>query len=97
MPRQSRTQITKELAEKIAAKLQAVITNGSAHDLAAVFHDGTVIATFGIRRGSRKTAGHDHIPRDLHVGPGFAKALGRCPKSRQDWLNAMRDQGLIDL
>jgi len=87
--------ITKELAVKIAQKLNATVTKSGAHDLAAVFHDGVLVASFGIRRGSEKDKGHDYIPGEIFVGPGFAKQLGQCPKSHQDWVEAMQEKGII--
>jgi hypothetical protein len=88
------TQIDAELARKIAKKLKAEIDkSGSAHDIAMVYHDGVLVASFGIRRGSKKNLGHDHIPGELQVGPFFAKQIGRCPKSREDYL---REIGVLD-
>ena len=88
MPRRSRNQITKELALKIVAKLEAqfITTRSSAHDEYGVFHNDQMIASFGVRRSSTKNKGHDHIPTELGVGPHFAKDLARCPKSRDDFL-----------
>ncbi|GAB5513729.1 MAG: hypothetical protein Rhob2KO_14540 [Rhodopirellula baltica] len=88
MGRKSSTQITKQLAIKIIKKLKAVdITqDGDAHDEYGVYHEGMLIATFGLRRGSRPGSGHDHIPRELGVGPNFAKGLANCPKSRDQYL-----------
>lgn len=88
MPRRSRTQITKELAVKIVSKLEAVelTTRGAAHDIYGVYHEDVLVARFGIRRGSRKDAGHDHIPGELGVSVGFARLLAQCPKSRDDYL-----------
>ncbi len=88
--------ITKELALKIAKKLDAQIVKEGAHDIAQVFHEGRLVAQFGIRRGSEKDKGHDHIPRDLHLGPGRARLLGQCPMKREDWIHEMIDQGRID-
>ena len=88
--------ITKELAVKIAKKLGATISStGGAHDLAAVFEDGVLVASFGIRRASEKDKGHDHIPADIHVGPSFAKGLGQCPKSREEWIDVLREKGIV--
>jgi hypothetical protein len=88
MPRRSRTQITKELALKIVHKLEAIESTekGDEHDEYEVYNQQRLIATLGIRRGSRRNSGHDHIPSDLGVGPNFAKQLGQCPKSRNDYL-----------
>ena len=88
--------ITKELAEKIVRKLGAVRQQaGKAHDIYGVIHNGVLIASFGLRRGSEKDKGHDHIPNDLHVGPGFAKAFAQCSKSKDDWLDVLRNKGLL--
>lgn len=87
--------ITKELAEKIARKLEArVAEKGKAHDIASVWVDSKLVATFGIRRGSKKDAGHDHIPSQLHVSPRDAKLLGQCPLTRDAWIDLLRAKGL---
>jgi hypothetical protein len=74
--------ITKELAIKIRDKLHAVLIpqRSSAHDVYGIYYEGQIIATFGIRRGSEKDKGHDHIPRDINVSTGFAKQIGICNK-----------------
>lgn len=88
--------ITKELALKIVRKLGAVIEEHTrAHDLASVYHGGKLIAEFGIRRGSRRDQGHDHIPSQLYIGPRDARRLGECPLSKDDWLGILSDKGLI--
>lgn len=89
--------ITKELALKIAKKLKADITRGvGAHDLAEVWHDGILVASFGIRRGSEKDQGHDHVPEEIFVNAHFSKQLGQCPKSREQWIEALTKKGLIE-
>jgi hypothetical protein len=83
-------QITKELALKIVKKLEAKKEPdaGGAHDVFLVYDgDDSLVASFGIRHASEKDKGHDHIPKELQVGPNFAKQLGQCPKSRNDYLN----------
>ena len=88
--------ITKELAEKIVRNLGAVRQQaGKVHDIYGVIHNGLLIASFGLRRGSEKDKGHDHIPNELHVGPGFAKAFAQCSKSKADWLGVLRAKGLL--
>jgi hypothetical protein len=90
------TQITKELAQKIAEKLDAVvIPSGGAHKVMGVYYNDLLIASFGIRHGSNKDAGHDHVQKELKVSTGFAKALARCTKYRDDWLEELRDKNLI--
>jgi hypothetical protein len=93
MPRRSHNQITKELALKIVDKLNAVKESSGAHDNYVVYHEEEAIATFGIRHSSQKNKGHDYIPGELGVGPNFAKQLGICTKSRDDFL---RKIGLIE-
>jgi hypothetical protein len=89
--------ITKELAEKIAKKLKAEMVKRKAqpHDLAVVYHNGVMVASFGIRRRSEKDKGHDHVPKEIFVGTAFARLLGQCPKSRDDWVRALQEKGII--
>jgi hypothetical protein len=90
--------ITKEHARKIARKLGAQIDrSGKAHDLACVYHNGRLVATFGIRRGSKKDLGHGHIPGDLHLRPHDALRLANCPLSREAWIAMLTAQGWIDV
>ena len=89
--------ITKELALEIAKKLKATILERKKkpHDIAQVYHKGQLVASFGIRRGSRKNLGHDFIPAQIHVGPHHARLLGQCPMSREEWINQLAEKGLI--
>jgi hypothetical protein len=88
--------VTKELALKIAKKLEAElseITGG--HTKASIFYEGKLIASFGIRRGSEKDKGHDFIQRQLYIGPHDAKLLAQCPLTRDGWIKKIRDKGKI--
>ena len=89
--------ITKEHALNIASKLKAkrIVEKTRAHDLYAVYDGEVLVATFSVRRGSNKEAGHDHIPRQLFVGPKAARDLAQCPMSRDDWFNTVREMGKI--
>ena len=88
--------ITRDLAKSIAKKLRARIEPGrKAHDIALFFHEGKLIVQFGIRRGSSKDAGHDHVPEQLHLRPHQAKLLGQCPMSLEDYINVLADKGLL--
>jgi hypothetical protein len=87
--------ITKELALKIAEKLEAEIVRKGPHDIALVRHAGRLVAQFGIRHGSRKDAGHDFIPGAIYVRPHEALLLGQCPMSRQQWIERMIEKGHI--
>ena len=88
--------ITKEHAEKIAKKLNARFEEGKAHAYAEIFYKGKLISRFGIRRGSKKDSGHDHVQRDLSISGFQAKLLAACPLSREDWLQLIREKGLLD-
>jgi hypothetical protein len=89
--------ITKELVEKIADKLKAtkIKSRNKVHDEYAVEHEGRIIAIISIRRGSAKDQGHDHIPRDLQIRPSQARFLAQCSWSREDYLESLRERGLL--
>jgi len=90
-------EITKELADKIAKKLQAVqLSPGGAHVLMGIYHNGLLVAQFGIRRGSEKDKGHDHVQKQIKVSTRFAKELAICTKSREQWINLMIEKGFIE-
>jgi hypothetical protein len=89
--------ITKELALDIAAKLQAVnhSKKNRPHDLYLVYFGGQLVASFGIRRGSAKDMGHDHIPNQIHLGAHDAKLFGQCKRTYEFWVGKMREKGII--
>jgi hypothetical protein len=91
------TIITKELALKIAEKLQAERhpKKNRPHDLYVIYHEGQRITQFGVRRSSRKDEGHDHIPGQIFLSPNKAKLLGQCPLSRQNWIAEMIEKGVV--
>lgn len=94
----AKTIITKQHAEAIATKLGADIRakKGRAHDLAVVYHDEVRIATFGIRRGSKKDLGHDHIPGALHLSPHDCRLLAECEITLDEWIERLRRLGLVE-
>lgn len=88
--------ITKEHATQIARKLGAEIrSKRKAHDLAVVYEGGIRVAQFGIRRGSKKNLGHDHLPFGLHLTTRKTLELAQCTLSRDDWIANLRDKGLL--
>lgn len=88
--------ITKELALKIASKLKVdLIKRKGPHDIALVYHEEKLIAQFGIRRGSNKNLGHDHIPDQIFLRPREAKLLAQCPLSREEWITIMKEKGKL--
>ncbi len=89
--------ITKKLALKIVKKLGAtpIKSRNKAHDEYLVQEGDVQIAIISIRRCSEKDKGHDYIPRDIHVGPNFAKDLGNCPKSRLQYIQHLQEVGIL--
>ena len=88
--------ITKQHAEKIVKKLRAVVEQKrKAHDVAYVFHKKQLVASFGIRRGSSKDAGHNHIPEDLHLTLHQTLDLAQCPLSYERWIEILTEKGYI--
>jgi hypothetical protein len=87
--------ITKELANKIVRKFNAEVDRDGAHPMAYVYWNGELVASFGLRHGSSKSQGYDHIPKQIHLGPGKAKQFAQCSMSLQDWVNKMIAEGKI--
>jgi hypothetical protein len=87
--------INRDLAEKIATKLEATFEESRSHLIAKVHVDGVLVCWFGIRRGSSKESGHDHVPAQIHIGPSKARLLGQCPMSRKEWVLALKEKRLI--
>lgn len=95
MPRRS---ITKEHAEKIVDKLDAkVVTSRGAHDRAEFYYNGILVASFGIRRSSRKDIGHDFIPADLYLSHRQTLDLANCPLSYEDYIEILKSKGYIQM
>ncbi len=91
------TVITKELALAIAKKLKANVIKRKKgnHDIAQIFHNDKLVTSFGIRRGSRKNLGHDHIPEQLFLRTRDTKLLGQCDLSREDWIKIVKEKNMI--
>ena len=77
----------------IANKLGAEISEGRKHTNAVVRVRGTYIGRFGIRRGS--SAGHDYIPRQIHISMREALGLARCSLYRADYEKILKDRGKL--
>lgn len=92
-----RSPITRDVAEAIAKKLGAEIDASTPnHVLAYVYFNGRVVASFGIRRTSKRDKGHGHVPREISANQKFALELGRCTKYRDDWIELMKEKLIID-
>jgi hypothetical protein len=80
--------ITKEQVKKIIKKLHAVdvTTKNDVHDMWAIWHNGRIVGTMGVRRSPVRDIPHPHIPGQLGVNEHFVRGLANCPKSMDDWL-----------
>lgn len=88
-----RSLIRADSANAFADKLDARILHGRRHDRAEVWIDGTYIGSFGIRRGTN--AGHPYIPNQIFVNLRQALDLARCPLSKSDYVQILKDNGKI--
>jgi len=86
--------LTQTDAEAIAKKLLCTYDEAKAHKYAEVFEAGRLIARFGIRRTSKEKP-HGHIPRDLHITQKQCWDLRRCPLSREEYVNLLRQKHLL--
>lgn len=89
--------ITKELALKIARKLGATKQSkkNRPHDLYTFSYEGRVIIRFGIRRGSERDKGHDHIAGNMHLGPHDAQLFAECKRTLEWYIQEMIAKGVI--
>jgi hypothetical protein len=88
--------LNREHARKIAEKLKAETETGrGGHELVKVYYKGIRVAQFGIRYGSNKDQGHDHIPKGIHLSPRESLLLARCPMSYEDWILRMKEKGIV--
>jgi hypothetical protein len=87
--------LTKDDAYAIAKKLGAQESRekNSPHIIQLIYQHNKLIAHFGIRHGSNRNAGHDHIPKNLHVSMHFCFELAHCTKYLNDWLLEMTRRG----
>lgn len=83
--------LTMEVAAKALRKLHAqdVTPKGSPHPIFAVYHEGRIVATTGLRRSSKKDILVPHVKRDLRVNAPFILELAHCTKDFDDWLRAL--------
>jgi hypothetical protein len=82
------TPLTTQVVEKALAKLDArdETPKGGAHLIYAIYHEGVVVASTGLRHSSNRDIPVPHVKRDLRVSTQFILGLARCPKSKRDWL-----------
>lgn len=86
--------LTTDHAEKIAGKLGIRPERGRKHDHVYIRWEGRIIASYGIRRGSRQLA-HDYVAEQIFLTPREAINLARCPMSRDEYFEVLRTRGHI--
>lgn len=89
--------LTRDDAERIAAKLKGNKHPGSKHEIVRLVYEGKLIGQFGTRRGSRKYQGHDFIPGRIHLSMHDTLSLAQCTFSYEDWIQRMKDKGVISV
>jgi hypothetical protein len=89
-------EITQDIANKIREKLcgEEKPKTTSGHDVYAIRHGGQVVGKISVRRSS-KEVGHDYIPGEINVNMHFAKEIGSCHKSFDDYIECLRSKGQI--
>lgn len=87
-------QFTKQHAEAIAEKLGCNRHEGKRHTRAELFHNGKMIVSFGIRRGSREE-GHDYLPSELHLRQKECRELHDCTISAERYLEILAERGVL--
>jgi hypothetical protein len=78
---------------RIAAKLDAELTEGRKHTRAVVRLKGNYVGSYGIRRGTG--LGHDYVPGQIQATTRQALDLARCPLSKADFIELLVAQGKL--
>ena len=88
-----RSLLTAKSAFTIANKLEAEITEGRKHTGVVVRIRGAYIGRFGICRS--RDAGHDYIPKQIHVTMREALGLARCTLYKADYEKILESRGQL--
>jgi len=86
--------LTSKEAEQIAAKLEAEIKEGRGHARALIRWQGRIVASYGIRRGSRETS-HDYVPKQIFLTFRETLDLARCPLTKEGYFEILRQRGKL--
>jgi hypothetical protein len=86
--------LTTSHAEQIAAKLGITPKKGRKHERVYIRWAGRIIASYGLRRGSRELS-HDYVAEQIFITRRQALDLARCPLSRDDYFELLRIKGHI--
>ena len=88
MPKGGAGKIEQRDAWAIAKKLGADERSGPKHDVISIRYDGTIIASYGIRRD--KTAPHDYIAKQIFISLNETQALARCTLSAEKYYSLLK-------
>lgn len=86
--------LTSREAEQIASKLEAEVKEGRGHARALIRWQGRIVASYGIRRGSRETS-HDYIPKQIFLTFRETLDLARCPLTKEGYFEIVRQRGKL--
>ena len=87
-------QVTQEDAIAIKDKLQAEVTPKTNHDVVIFRHDGKIIFTFGIRRGSKELP-HPHIHLQMFLSQKQCRLFRQCDISLQEYIAMLKEKQKI--
>ena len=90
----SRSRILKRQAIDIAKKFKADINPDGPHEIASVYHEGTLVLTFGISHG--KKGGHGHLVGrygELKMSETKIMALASCSMSIDEYFQELKRMG----
>ncbi len=93
MAKRRGSKLLKREAQDIAAKLEAVIEDGSKHLRALVYYDEKLVLQFGIRHS--RNAKHGHLLNSLHASESYLLKLARCQISREEFFLHLESRGLL--
>ncbi len=102
------SQITKNGAEEIEEKLrkkapkksgrqkfEVTTREGREHTIVAISYEGVFVGQYGIKRGSRRDAGHGWVPDQIHLTPHKAHELATCSMSVDGYLDVLVEKNII--
>lgn len=87
--------ITKDDAERIKRKLNGIESPGGRHRQVSVYYNDNLVARFGIRHGSRRDAGHGHIPKQLYLSVNDTKSLANCHISSDEYFEILQEKSQL--
>jgi hypothetical protein len=87
-------QITQEDAVAIKDKLQAEVEPKTKHDVVKFWHNGKIVVSFGIRRGSKELP-HPHISLQMFISQKECRLFRQCTISVDEYLAIFKSKSKI--